>query len=67
MEFGDAFAQAKAELGAKSRKAKSETSLSAAEQLANWRAHPVNNASATPYDLSRQQHNGVQETPIESP
>jgi conjugative relaxase-like TrwC/TraI family protein len=38
MEFGDAFAQAKAELGAKSRKSKTEISVSAEEQLANWRS-----------------------------
>jgi hypothetical protein len=38
MEFSDAFAQAKAELGAKSRKAKTETKLSPEEQLSNWRA-----------------------------
>jgi conjugative relaxase-like TrwC/TraI family protein len=38
MEFGDAFAQVKAELGAKSRKAKNETKLTAQEQLANWRS-----------------------------
>ena len=38
MEFGDAFAQAKAELGAKSRKSKTEISVSAQEQLANWRS-----------------------------
>jgi conjugative relaxase-like TrwC/TraI family protein len=38
MDFADAFAQAKAELGAKSRKAKNEAKLSAQEQLANWRS-----------------------------
>jgi AAA domain/TrwC relaxase len=38
MEFADALAQVKAELGAKSRKAKSEAKMSADEQLRNWRA-----------------------------
>jgi conjugative relaxase-like TrwC/TraI family protein len=38
MEFADAFAQVKAELGAKSRKAKTEAKVSVDEQLRNWRA-----------------------------
>ena len=38
MEFADAFGQVKAELGAKSRKAKREAKVSADEQLRNWRA-----------------------------
>ena len=38
MEFADALAMMKSRLGARSRKAKSETKLSAEEQLANWRA-----------------------------
>ena len=37
MEFADALAMMKSKLGAKSRKSKSETKLSADEQLANWR------------------------------
>jgi conjugative relaxase-like TrwC/TraI family protein len=38
MEFGDAFAQVKAELGAKTRKSKTEAAkLTSTEQLANWR------------------------------
>jgi conjugative relaxase-like TrwC/TraI family protein len=38
MEFADAFASVKGELGAKTRKKKSDVTLSAEEQLANWRA-----------------------------
>jgi conjugative relaxase-like TrwC/TraI family protein len=38
MEFADALAMMKSQLGARSRKAKTETKLSAEEQLANWRA-----------------------------
>jgi conjugative relaxase-like TrwC/TraI family protein len=38
MEFADAFAMEKSQLGARSRKRKSEIKLSAEEQLANWRS-----------------------------
>jgi hypothetical protein len=38
MEFADAFAMMKSQLGARSRQRKSETRLSPEEQLANWRA-----------------------------
>jgi len=50
MEFADAFAQVKAELGAKSRKAKSEAKVCAEEQLRNWRAQmtPEERASLQP-------------------
>jgi conjugative relaxase-like TrwC/TraI family protein len=38
MEFADAFAQVKSELGGKSRKSKNEIKLTGEEQLANWRS-----------------------------
>ena len=49
MEFADALAVMKSQLGARSRKAKSETKLSAEEQLANWRSQmtPEERASLT--------------------
>src|SRR6516225_2368960 len=49
MEFADAVAVVKSELGIRSRKAKSEKTLSAQEQLANWRSQmtPEERASLT--------------------
>jgi hypothetical protein len=38
MDFADAFAQVKAELGAESRESKATIKLSEEEQLANWRS-----------------------------
>jgi hypothetical protein len=38
MDFADAFAQVKAELGAASRQSKAMIKLGEEEQLANWRA-----------------------------
>jgi hypothetical protein len=56
MEFADAFGIAKAEVGAKSRKAKSEAKLHADAQLANWRAQmtPEERASLTVESLRLQ-------------
>jgi conjugative relaxase-like TrwC/TraI family protein len=45
MDFGDAFAQVKAELGAESRQSKATIKLSGEEQLANWRF--INDARRT--------------------
>ena len=49
MEFADAVAVVKSELGIRSRNAKSEKTLNAPEQLANWRAQmaPEERASLT--------------------
>ena len=38
MDFANAFAQIKAEMGAESRECKSEIKLTEKEQLANWPA-----------------------------
>jgi hypothetical protein len=66
MEFADAFAQLKAELGAKSRKAKTEARVNADEQLRNWRAQMTaeERASLQPESVKGSRAQNLLEPPL---